>query len=184
MFVKKSNQEFIQECKNMGYDLPVDKYQGSYVKIRFMCNNGHEYLQTPKNHMQGYGCSLCKGKKKKTNEQYIQECKDKNLDMPIEEYRGTRIKIKHRCKQGHIYSQAPCDHLHNHGCPYCSKNHKLTNKEYIDKCIKLRYDLPIESYVNSMTRIKHKCTKCGAIYYQTSFNHLRGSGCYFCMGGK
>ena len=50
--------------------------------------------------------------RKKTTEEYIQECKSKGLDLPIEDYVNTKTKIKHKCnKCGNIYKQTPHYHL-------------------------------------------------------------------------
>lgn len=36
--------------------------------------------------------------KRKTTEQYKQECKEMGYDLPIEDYINGHTKIKHRCK--------------------------------------------------------------------------------------
>lgn len=180
MFKRKTPKEYYQECKEKRYDLPIDDYVNAKTKIKHKCNQGHIYLQTPKNHLQGYGCFLCKGKPKKTSKDYYNECKEKNLDLPIEDYINSYTKIKHQCVMGHVYIQLPKDHLHNHGCPYCSQNHKYTPKEYYDLCKEKGLDLPIEDYVNNITRIKYKCSKCNNIYLQTPREHQKGNNCYSC----
>ena len=184
MFKRKTPQEYYNECKERGLDLPIENYINAKTKIKHKCNKGHIYLQSPKNHTQGYGCYLCKGKAKKNTKQYYEECKQKGLDLPNEEYINSYTKIEHKCSNGHTYMQKPNDHLHQHGCPYCSKNHKFTPKEYYDKCKEMDLDLPIENYVNSSTPIKHKCSKCDIIYLQAPTIHLNGNGCYFCNEEK
>ena len=41
---------------------------------------------------------------------------------------------------------------------------KKMTKEYINECIQLGYDLPIEQYIKCDTKIKHRCNKCGFVY--------------------
>lgn len=77
--------------------------------------------------------------RRKTPEEYLNECKEKGLDLPIEDYKGSKIKIKHRCKEGHIYYQIPNDHLKGIGCRDCGiilrcSKQKKTAKEYIKEC--------------------------------------------------
>ena len=67
-------------------------------------------------------------------------------------------------------------------CPYCSGLHKRTTKEYIKECKECGYDLPIESYINVDTKVKHKCNQCGYIYSQRPSQHLNDIGCPKCAG--
>lgn len=119
----KTNEEYIQECKEKGLDLPVEEYINARTKINHKCKYGHTYLQTPSDHLRGQRCPECYGNKQKTPEGYLQECKENGLDLPIEEYKGSYTKIKHNCKNGHTYSQTPHNHLRGRGCPVCNESH-------------------------------------------------------------
>ena len=123
--------------------------------------------------------------RKKTLEEYLKECKEKGLDLPIEDYVNNKTKIRFKCSRGHIYIQRPDHHLDNHGCKFCatiklSNKRRKTTKEYIKECKEKGLDLPIESYVNTHTKIKHKCAKCGKVYKQVPSYHLQGQGCPKC----
>lgn len=192
---KKTTKEYIEECKEGGYDLPIESYVNAMTKIKHKCDKGHVYKQKPNSHLRGNGCPCCSGKVLKTNEIYIKECKDMGYDLPIEEYKGTHTPINHRCKKcGNNYRQRPHSHLQGQGCPKCAThNRKLNNKGktgnkdsvwYFKKCKDLGYDLPIEPYVNTSTKIKHRCNNCEYVYKQTPNNHLNGHGCpNCCIGG-
>lgn len=41
------------------FDYSESKYRNSQSKIKIICPNGHEFYQTPANHLFGYGCSIC-----------------------------------------------------------------------------------------------------------------------------
>ena len=123
--------------------------------------------------------------RKKTPEEYYNLCKEKGLDLPIEDYVNNKTKIRFKCSKGHIYFQRPDHHLNNHGCKLCatiklSNKRRKAAKEYIQECKEKCLDLPIESYVNNRTKIKHKCKKCNNIYLQKPSNHLSGHGCPKC----
>lgn len=182
---RKTNEEYVKECRQLGIDLPIEEYINALTKIKHKCSKGHIYKQTPGNHIKGHGCPKCGGKQKKTTKDYIEECKVKGYDLPVEEYINSITPIKHKCKRGHIYKQTPGNHI-NKGqkCPYCSGSHKRTTKEYIKECKECGYDLPIESYINVDTKVKHKCNQCGYIYYQTPCAHLQGQGCPTCYGNN
>ena len=183
---KKTPEEYLQECKDRGYDLPIEDYVNSSTKITFRCKHGHTYKQYPCDHLRGHGCKYCADDsmryiRRKTPEQYIKECKEKNVDLPIEDYKTKKIKIKFKCKKGHIYEQLPGSHLRGDGCSYCSNNRKKTQEQYYNECKTKGLDLPVERYVNDRTEIKHKCSK-GHIYLQTPSSHLQGQGCSVCKG--
>ncbi|WP_289146180.1 hypothetical protein [uncultured Megamonas sp.] len=183
---RKTNEEYIEECKQHGYDLPIEEYKGSSMNIKHKCNKcGNVYLQTPHEHLKGSSCPKCHGTHKKTTQEYIKECKQKGYDLPINKYVNATTKIKHKCsKCGNSYLQTPHSHLKGRGCPKCARERTLSSirKEhatYIKDCNKLGIDLPIEYYVNNRTPIKHKCSK-GHIYKQTPSHHLQGQGCPYC----
>ena len=177
---KKTTEEYVQECKDKGLDLPIEDYINNSTKINHKCSKGHIYQQASGKHLQGQGCPVCK---KKTTEEYVQECKDKGLDLPIEDYINTRTKINHKCSKGHIYPQRPHNHLQGQGCPLCGGNYSYTPKEYYNLCKEKGLDLPVENYKGAMTKINHKCSK-GHIYPQTPNSHLCGDGCSICGGTK
>lgn len=181
---KLTNKEYINKCKEKGLDLPVEPYINARTKIKHKCPKGHIYEQIPYSHLHGHNCYICENIKRaiarrKTPEDYYNECKKKGLDLPVEPYLDNKTKIKHKCKQGHIYKQRPADHLQGQGCPRCSKKHSYTPKEYCDLCELKGLDLPVEDYINTKTKIKHRCSK-GHIYEQTPSKHLEGRGCFIC----
>ena len=176
---KRTPEEYYNLCKEKGYDLPVEDYVNNSTKIKHKCSKGHVYNQRPSDHLHGQGCPRCKGGVSYSSLDYYNECKSKELDLPIEDYINGSTKIKHICKQGHIYEQVPRNHLQGQGCPRCSKKHSYTPKEYCDLCKEKGYDLPVEDYINTKTKIKHKCSK-GHLYEQTPSKHLSGQGCPIC----
>ena len=160
---KKTTEEYIKECKEKGLDLPIEEYQGSKVKIKHKCKNGHIYEQTPTHNLSGIGCHFCNGGIKYTPSNYINECKKRKLDLPIEDYIDSNTKIKHKCKNGHIYEQRPSSHLQGKGCTVCRGKQIKTAQEYYNLCKINFYDVPIDNYKNSSTEMKFKCNK-GHIY--------------------
>lgn len=117
--------------------------------------------------------------KRKTPEEYLQECKDNNIDLPTEPYINARTLINHKCKLGHIYPQTPHNHLQGQGCPICKKVYRKTPEDYCNECKSRGIDLPTEDYIKALIPIKHKCKK-GHIYEKTPNNHLQGQGCPIC----
>lgn len=65
---------------------------------------------------------------------YVQECQERGLDLPAEEYVNKCTKILHVCSKGHTYKQTPNNHLNGQSCPICSESQGSTYiKNYLDK---------------------------------------------------
>ena len=137
---KKSHEQYLKECKEKGYDLPIEGYINNSTKIKHKCSKGHVYSQSPIHHLNGSGCPICKGNKKKFSEKYLQECKDKGYDLPIEDYLSSIVKVKHMCSKGHIYKQKPYSHLEGYGCPICNESHgERFIRNYLDRKV-IKYE--------------------------------------------
>ena len=185
MSKRKTPEEYYKECKSKGLDLPIEDYVNNKTKINHKCKKGHIYKQSPSKHLNGQGCKVCKGNILKTPDKYYNECKEKGLDLPIEDYVNATTKIKHKCnKCGKIYDQKPNNHLQGQECPYCSGVIKKTNaKYYYKECKEKGLDLPIEGYKGARIEIKHKC-RYNHVYSQTPNSHLNGRGCPECKDRK
>lgn len=66
-----------------------------------------------------------------------------------------------------------------------SKRRKKTHEEYVEELkIKNPNVVPIEEYINSSTKIKHKCLIHDIVWTITPGNALQGKGCNQCMREK
>lgn len=129
--------------------------------------------------------SLVRGKKK-THEEYVKELKEKGIQAePLEPYRGGATKIKHLWKDcGHVTDTSPKGVLRGRGCGACFSIPKKTHSQYLEdiknKGIKVE---PLEAYVNSKTRIKHRWS-CGHVTEVSPDKVLSGKGCSSCSVKK
>lgn len=129
---QKWNMSKIKEyCISHKYDIPQkgQKYITTKTKYIFICPTHGEYKQTWEKHKYGQGCPKCRyikisNKRTKTPKHYYQECIDKGVDLPIEDYKGDSTKINHKCMIcGNVYEQTPSNHLRGQGCPKCKESH-------------------------------------------------------------
>jgi Zn finger protein HypA/HybF involved in hydrogenase expression len=159
--------ETIKGKHKIKYDYSKSVYVNSKIPIIIICECGHEFKQTPNNHMKGAGCPLCANKnknilKKKSLAQFKIDGESKhpgryNYDKVI--YLGSFIPVTIYCNTcGRDFEQTPHGHLCGYGCPYCrfSKGEKLTHDilekfiilfkiEYKDKtCRGKRLPLPFD----------------------------------------
>ena len=130
--------------------------------------------------------------KKKTHEEYVEELAIKNPTVEVvEEYNGANTKIMHHCLNHDVYWMiTPHNALSGHGCEAChkenvAKKRTKSNEEYIEELKSVNQNIiPIETYVNSKTKILHKCLIHNIEWYVTPDDVLSGNGCYKCKGEK
>jgi len=118
-------------------------------------------------------------KLRKTHDQYLSELASKNIKvLPMENYNGAGIKIKHKCICGNIWEISPS--TVKRGVTCCKKakqTKKLDNKSYQIKLNKKNIKvIPLDNYINYHTKIKHKCI-CGNIWNVSPASVLAGSYC-------
>lgn len=124
---KKDTSYFIIKSINVHgkkYNYSKSVYQGTREKLTIICNDcGYEFEQRPFHHYEGKGCPKCAGNIKKTNKQYIQECKAKHgikYDYKLTDYKNSESKVKIICnKCNAIFEQRADTHLEGHGCSEC-----------------------------------------------------------------
>ena len=124
---------------------------------------------------------------KKTHEEYIQDLKEKNIKViPLEEYRGSKIKILHKCTCGAEWSVQPSNVLYGKKCGCTTIQNKINNyaKKYLktleEQQIKIK---PLEPYQGRFKKIKHKCV-CGSEWSITPSDVLGGDYCGCNKGRK
>lgn len=187
-------EEFIGRSNNIHYnkyDYSLVEYINSKIKIKIICQEHGEFLQTPYHHtVRKQGCPICSKAFNPTTFGFIQKSKEINgnkYDYSLVEYIKFNKKVKIICPYHGIFEQNPLNHIHlKHGCPKCSKNID-TSDEFIKKCNDLhnnKYDYSIIEYTNKRSRIKIICPDHG-IFEQYSYAHLdKKQGCPVCSESK
>lgn len=133
--------------------------------------------------------------KRKTHEEFIKAFYEKNKNAKnieiLEEYKGSKIKIKCRCKiDGNIWEVTPTHLLNGRGCPICGeksrrKNRTKTHEEFIEEINKINPNILIlNKYVGARIKVKCKCLIDGNEWEVTPFNLLKGRGCPVCSNNK
>ena len=120
--------------------------------------------------------------KKKTNQEFINELKEKNIEyVPLEEYINSITKIKFQCKQGHIWEATPHNILCGRGCPYCSHVAKLSNEDFVSRLKNVTNKIELlERYKSFHEKILCRCLRCGHKWMISPAKLLNGRGCPIC----
>jgi len=131
-FIEKSNAIH----KNR-YDYSKTKYVKNSKKVKIICKNHGEFLQTPSNHLRGNGCGICvKNIRSNTNEfinKAINIHQNKyNYSKVI--YNGAHNKIIIICPKHGEFVQTPRNHLNGQTCPSCTYRISKPEKEFLDYC--------------------------------------------------
>ena len=106
---------------------------------------------------------------------------------PLEPYINYGTALKHQCVNGHIVLKNPGHALNGSGCRECYFASKRKTIQQYRKDLKKKHgkDFVVvgTNYVNAMTHIEHKCTKCGYTRDYTPNDVLsRDNPCPYCSG--
>lgn len=180
-----------EEFDERGYILVSTEYHNNNEKLQYICpyhlDKGIQEISFA-NFTKGRGCGYCAKRKKKTQEEYIQELSIKKPNIEVlEQYVSLKTKILHRCKVcGYEWKVIPDNLLNNkNGCPKCGKRAKLTNENFLNKVATINKDIiPLDEYVSHVYKIRFKCRKCGNIWEAKPNNILNGKGCPKCKSSK
>jgi hypothetical protein len=126
----------------------------------------------------------------KTNEEFLEQLQLKNQTIvPLEQYKGSKVKILCRCRIcNHQWRAIPANLLFGRKCPECGKHtsanaRRKTNEHFVQEVSEIHPEIEIlEQYVNCKTKILLQCKKCGHEWRSVPTSILQGHGCPSCGG--
>lgn len=141
-------EEFIQKAKAIHgdkYDYSKVEYVNTITKVSIVCPVHGEFLQSPKKHLYGQGCSKCHhislaNRFSLGQDEFIKRANlihNNFYDYNEVDYINVHTHVKIICPSHGMFKQAPASHLKGHGCPVCAdiingnRKRKWTN----EKCI-------------------------------------------------
>ena len=161
---RKTNEEFVETLKEINPKIiPLEPYINNNTKIKCKCILHNEFCEsTPKRLLQGRNCcKKCIREERskrflKSNEQFLQDMKDKNIIdvVPLEEYKGSATKILFRCSCDNLWYTTPERVLLGNHCKKCGHD-KLTgeNNHFYNP------NLSEEDRINSIYRFRNPSYK-------------------------
>lgn len=193
---KKTTEDYIAELEAINPNIEVlGTYVNAKTKISHRCKKHNIIWMTcPSNTLKGEGCKQCANdalslKRLKSNSEYIDELSLKNPTVEVlEEYKGGNIKILHRCKIHNMeFMKTPTLALLGRSCELCTHErlsivNRKSHEDYIDELKIVNPNIiAMEDYVNSRTKILHKCLNHDYEWYATPTSVLSGHGCKKCQ---
>lgn len=185
---RKSPEKFLEECRAVWgnrYDLSKTVYTGIYEQITVICKEHGEFTIRANDFVNGHGCQECGGTKRLTTSTFIEKAfaKHGNLyDYSKVDYKNNREKVCIICPIHGEFWQTPSQHLNGDKCPYCFRNFKKTNEEFIAEARKVhgnKYDYSKVDYKGNKKYITIICPEHGE-FRQKPLSHLQGQGCQKC----
>ena len=203
----------IEEIKNKGNEIFDNKYDYSLIdvvktkkgKFPIVCPEHGVFYKTYEHHIRRQqGCPECAGKKRHTNDDFINKCKslehtsEYSYDNTTYINYKTKVKIycHHKDNNGVEHGEfmiTPGHFLSGQGCPKCrylkSANSKRRSLEQVieiaNKVHKNKYDYSlIKIYKTDRIKYPIVCPDHG-VFYQTFNNHIKGKqGCPKCIREK
>lgn len=126
--------------------------------------------------------------KKITHEEYVQRVTEINPNIEvIEEYKGIKIPILHKCLAHNIEWMVRPEYIvQGRGCSECIKeNSYKTHKEYVEEVAKVNSNIKVVGeYVGARIKILHRCEIDGYEWYAYPFDIVRGIGCPKCASNS
>lgn len=180
------NIERARKVHSNKYDYSKVNYKKLSDKVCIICPTHGEFFQAFNTHINGRGCYKCSRNVTLSKKEFI--CKAREVhgdkyDYCKVGYKSTKEKVCIICPDHGEFYQRPRDHIRGQGCPSCSGRIKTTEK-FINKAKEVhgdKYDYCKVDYKNTNNKVCIICPDHGE-FYQTPYNHLRGSGCPVCSG--
>ena len=116
-------------AKQRGGECLSDDYVNSQAKLKWRCNEGHEWEATPNNIKKGTWCPVCRynerGKKRRlTIENMMSIASERGGKVLSKDYITSYTKLKWHGAEGHIWEATPNNIRSGRWCPFCSRKRK------------------------------------------------------------
>lgn len=200
---KKTHEQFLKECKEKGILEKLEiigQYKGTKEKIECRCKK-HDYTWfiTPSKLLSGQSCPLCACEKtgrvlKKTNEKFLQECKEKGVLNTVEilsPYVNAKTKILCHCKiHDYTWEATPDYLLTKKHCPICGE--EIRRKTVMGKAERKLIQTLSEKFPSIKLVGEYKgrnkintfyCEDCGSYFSTKPGSLINSKGCPICGDG-
>lgn len=147
-FMNDKTRIFIQKARKVHgdrYDYSKVDYKNAKEKVIIICPIHGEFLQSPTNHLQGFGCKYCANNTKLTTEDFVRRAEEihgKYYDYSKVHYVSRNKPVTIICPAHGKFQQLAGNHLNGEGCCQCGRNRttqskKLSLEDIINKANKM-----------------------------------------------
>lgn len=191
-----SHDEYVKQIKEKNSTIEViGEYVNAKTKILHHCTIHDVYWDVAPNSViyKMSGCPECKKDKfhiatTKTRDEYVNELAIKNPIIElVGDYLGHKNKTQHYCKiHNCLFDSTPENMLNGCGCKQCcvekmANKKRKTHEQYVIELKNVNPDIIVlDTYIEALTPILHKCLIDGYEWNVRPSNILRGDGCPRC----
>jgi hypothetical protein len=178
-------------AKNGGGKCLSSEYVNSSTKLKWSCEEGHEWEARPNSVKQGSWCPKCIRIKqglaqRLTIEQMRKIATDRGGKCISTEYVDNHTKLRWTCKDGHEWEALPNNIKRGGWCPTCAniergKSQRLKIEEMQDIAEKRGGKCISKEYHDANTKLSWQCKK-GHKWERSPNNIKHGSWCPYCAG--
>ena len=165
----------------------LEEYHDSKSTILCKCMIcGTEWRAKPESiRYEKRNCPACAKNTKRSNEDFLKAlAKVSKKITPLEEYVNSATKIRFKCEDcDYVWAARPNDVLKGTGCPRCAHRLPMTHEEFVKKLHEINKTIEVQgNYIDTKTKLKCHCRKCGYIWFGIPGNLIKGAGCPKCAG--
>lgn len=191
----KSNKEAFVKCvseiHNNFYDYSNVVYVNNLTKVEIGCPIHGTFLQTPKSHKTGAGCSKCGRESQikaasKGKEKFVEDGRniygDKNTYHKVE-YVNTNTEVIVTCSIHGDFDIKPAYYLSGTDCPKCGKTRSSDKDMFIEEAVKVygdKDDYTDTEVISSKHKVKIRCKTHDIVFEKNIQSYLLGCGCPAC----
>lgn len=179
------------------YDYSHVVYKGNKPKVKIVCPEHGSWMQTPSNHLTGFGCPKCGRRRTEASRRlgdtdFFARCTAVHFGAyiyPPQTYAGPDTKIRAICETHGEFRIAARNHLWvGRGCPKCGRangglrKRKFTFASFVEAARGIhgdRYEYDSTGYTLYTEPMQIGCGKHGW-FSQRGHKHLAGQGCPTC----
>ena len=193
---KLTHEEFAEKLKEVHPDITVvGTYKNARTNITFRCKRcGNEWNTSPYCILKSkFGCKHCasitNGKKRAySRTQFVESIAESNPTVTLRgEYKNLQTRTAFECTRcKNVWETSPASVLHGTKCPKCAiKDLSLGQRKDKDKVLDEIYKKNpqvrvIGEYVDTCTKVKTECLKCGHQWMVIPEKLVYGRGCPVC----
>ena len=181
--------EMCQLAKARGGACLADNFVDNKTKLRWRCNEGHEWNAIPQSVLRGSWCEICAKRrvgrqKAHTIEMMHKIAAERGGKCLSQIYKNNLTELRWRCKQGHEWEAIPASIVKGSWCGICVG--KLPKKMALEELKKLAASrrgglLLSKRYNNSKSHLLWQCAK-GHKWPAIPGAVKRGGWCRVCAG--
>ncbi len=184
-----SIQEMQEIAQQRGGTCLSPEYINAHTKLKWQCQEGHMWENTPAHIKSGQWCPRCAAQKnalerRLTIEEMQEIARQRGGTCLSTQYVNISTKLKWQCKEGHIWEAVPNTIRKGHWCPKCARqetaNKRKPSIEEMQELAKQRGGTCLSTeYINAKTKLRWQC-KEGHIWETIPTNIKQGKWCPVC----